>query len=88
MLIAPSLTRAVQTVCSVGNIFSIIRRIGSTPICGKRRVDGNQTILVWRALASKRRHIRDMGPELEALVTFAALHKSAMNRRIKSAFIF
>ena len=27
------------------------------------RVDGNQTILVWHALASGRRHIRDMGPE-------------------------
>ncbi len=42
--------------------------------------DGNQTILVWHALASKQRHMRDKGPELEALVTFAAPHKSAMNR--------
>ena len=41
--------------------------------------NGNQTILVWYALASGRRHIRDMGPELEALVTIAAPHKSAMN---------
>ena len=45
------------------------------------RVDGNQTILVWHALASGRRHIRDMGPELEALVTIAAPRKSAMNRK-------
>ena len=43
------------------------------------RVDSNQTILVWHALASGRRHIRDMGPELEALVTSTAPHKSAMN---------
>ncbi len=45
----------------------------------KSCVDGNQTILVWLDSTSKRRHIRDMGPELEALVTFAASHKSAMN---------
>ncbi len=43
------------------------------------RADGNQTILVWPSLASKRWHIRDMGPELEALVTFTTSHKSAMN---------
>ena len=42
-------------------------------------VDGSQTILVWHALASGRRHIPDMGPELEALVTIDAPHKSAMN---------
>ncbi len=42
-------------------------------------VDGNQTILVWSDLPSKRWHIRDMGPELEALVTFTTPHKSAMN---------
>ena len=41
---------------------------------------GNQTILVWHALASKRRHIRDLGPELEALVTYTVSHESAMNR--------
>ncbi len=52
---------------------------GSLRIYGKRHVDGNQTILVWHVSASKRRHIRDMGPELEALVTFSAAHKSAMN---------
>ncbi len=51
---------------------------GSSRICGKRRVYGNQTILVWHASASKRRHIPDMEPELEALVTFIAPHKSAM----------
>ena len=44
-------------------------------------VDGSQTILVWHALASRRRHIRNMGPELEALVTIAAPHKSAMNQK-------
>ena len=49
------------------------------------RVDGNQTILVWHALASGRRHIRDMGPELEALVTIAAPHKYAMNQTFKGA---
>ena len=53
---------------------------GSSRICGKMRVDGNQTILVWHALVSRQRHIRDLGPELEALVTFAAPRKSAMNR--------
>ena len=53
---------------------------GSSRICGKMRVDGNQTILVWHALASGRRHVRDMGPELEALVTIAAPHKSAMSQ--------
>ncbi len=46
--------------------------MGSLPICGKRRVEGNQTILVWIALASKRRHILATRPELEALVAFAA----------------
>ena len=56
------------------------REKGSSRICGKRCVDGNQTILVWHALSSLRRHIRDLGPELEALVTFTAPHKSAMNR--------
>ncbi len=50
------------------------------------RVDGNQTILVWHALASKLRHIRDMGPKLEALVTFAAPRKSAMNQ--KNLFLY
>ena len=30
-------------------------------------------------MASKRRYTRDLGPELEALVTFTAPHKSAMN---------
>ncbi len=59
---------------------------GSSRICGKRRIYGNQTILVWHASASKRRHIRDMGPELEALVTFIAPHKSAMNQKNKQAF--
>ena len=54
-------------------------RTGSSRICGKRRIEGNQTILVWHALAYDRRHIRDMGPELEALVTFADSHKSTMN---------
>ncbi len=48
---------------------------------GKRRVDCDQTILVWHVLAFKRRHIRDMGPELEALVTFTAPRKSAMNQK-------
>ncbi len=52
---------------------------GSSRICGKMHLDGNQTILVWHALASKRPYIRNMGPELEALVTFVAPHKSAMN---------
>ncbi len=58
-------------------------KTGSWRICGKRRVDGNQTILVWNALASERRHLRDVGPELEALVTFTAPHKSAMNFKTK-----
>ena len=58
---------------------------GSSKICGKRRVDGNQTILVWPALASKRRHIRDTGPELEALVTFTTPRKSAMNLKCIAA---
>ncbi len=53
---------------------------GSSRICGKRHLDGNQTILVWHALASKRPHIHDMRPELEALVTITAPHKSAMNQ--------
>ena len=53
---------------------------GSSRIRGKRRVEGNQTILVWHASASNGRHIRDMKPELEALVTLTAPHKSAMNR--------
>ena len=48
----------------------------------RRRLQGNQTILVWHALVSKRRHIRDMGPELEALVAFSAPHKSAMNHSL------
>ena len=48
------------------------------------RVDGNQTILVWHALASGRRHIRDMGPELEALVTITVRHKSAMDPKKKA----
>ena len=52
---------------------------------GKRHVDGNQTILVWHALVSKLRNIRDKGPELEALVTFSAPHKSAMNQGFYSA---
>ena len=47
---------------------------------GKRHVDANLTILVWHALVSKGRHIRDMEPELEALATFSGPHKSAMNR--------
>ena len=49
------------------------------------RVDGNQTILVWHALSSGRRHIRDLGPELEALVTLAAPRKSAMNLKTNPA---
>ena len=53
---------------------------GSSRICEKRRVDGNQTILVWHALASEQRPLLYVGPELEALVTFTAPHKSAMNR--------
>ena len=52
---------------------------GSSRIRGKRRVEGNQTILVWHASASNGRHIRDMRPELEALVTLTAPHKSGMN---------
>ncbi len=63
------------------------RIFGSSRICGKRHVDGNQTILVWHALVSKRRHIRDMGPEQEALVAFSALHKSALNRIFKRTVI-
>ena len=54
---------------------------GSSMICGKRGVDGNQTIRVWHALASKPGHIHDIGPELEALVTFTAPRKSAMNQK-------
>ena len=61
---------------------------GSSRICGKRCVDGNQTILVWHALASWRRHIRDLGPELEALVTFTAPHKSAMNLFFHACFSY
>ncbi len=57
-----------------------IQTNGSSRICGKRRVYGNQPILVWHASTSKRRHICDMGPELEALVTFIAPHKSAINQ--------
>ena len=34
-------------------------------------------------LVSKRRHIRDMGSELEALVTLFRPHKSAMNQTIQ-----
>ena len=58
-------------------------KFGSLRICGKMRVDGSQTILVWHALASGRRHIRDVGPELEALVTIAASHNSAMNQKFR-----
>ena len=58
---------------------------GSSRICDKRHVDGNQTILVWATLASKRRHIRDTGPELEALVTFATPRKSAMDLKCIAA---
>ena len=31
---------------------------GSSRICGERRLDGNQTILVWCVLASREWHIR------------------------------
>ena len=58
---------------------------GSSRICGKKRVEGNQTILVWHALATKWRHARNMGPELEALVTFTVPHKSAMNQNDRRA---
>ena len=60
------------------------KNFGSSRICGKRRVDGNQTILVWRTLASKRHHTRDIGPELEALVTFTAPHNSGMNQTFQA----
>ena len=63
-----------------------LKLLGSSRICGKRNVDGNQTILVWHAFVSKRRHIRDMGPELEALVTFFGPHKSAMNQLFRFPF--
>ncbi len=61
---------------------------GSSRICGKRRVEGNQTILVWHALVSKRWHISDVRTELEALATFTALRKSAMNREVKKCRLF
>ena len=70
------------------------KKTGSSRICAKRRVEGNQTILVWHVSDSKRLHIRDMGPELEALVTFSDPHKSAMNQKpfpgtvLSSEFIF
>ena len=64
---------------TVASVRSVGGKNGSSRICGKMRVDGNQTILVWHALASGWRHIRDMGPELEALATIAAHRKSAMN---------
>ena len=50
---------------------------------GKRRVDGNQTILLWHGSPSKQRHICNMRPGLEALVTFAAAHKSPTNLTTK-----
>ena len=59
---------------------ALMKNVARRGFVGKRRVDGNQTILVWNALASRRRHIRDTGPELEALVTFTAPYKSAMNQ--------
>ena len=59
---------------------------GASRIDGKRRTDGNQTILVWHALASRLRRIRNMGPELEAPVAFTAPHKHAMNQISRNEF--
>ncbi len=41
--------------------------------------DGNQTILVWHALAPEQWHIRNTGPELEALASCSAPRKTEMN---------
>ena len=63
-----------------GNMIS-----GSSRICGKTRLEGNQTILVWLGLAPRGLNIYGFGPELEALVTFTAPRKSAMNMIPKDA---
>ncbi len=57
----------------------------SSQICGKTRLEGNQTILVWLGLAPRGLNIYGFGPELEALVTFTAPCKSAMNMIPKDA---
>ena len=71
--------------CIPGHFASVSRRAAADfktahrRFVGKKRVEGNQTILVWHVSDSKRLHFRDMGPELEALVTFSVPHKSAMS---------
>ena len=64
------------TLCS---FRGMMMKKGSSRNCVKRCQDGNQSIPVWLDLLTMLRHTRDMGPELEALVTFTAPRKSTVN---------